>query len=122
FTFTLAGEEVVNGNPTSKISFEEQASPTFVQDGRTNLPAKGEIMVASDGAVLRTRLRVPDAARQITSFISVEYRREPTLDMLVPSTMREIYTAGVPYERVESTATYTNFHRFETSVRIVPEP
>jgi len=121
FTFTLAGAEQVGGVTTSKIKFEERARPTFIQDGRTDLPSHGEVCVAPDGSVMRTRLQIQNADRYISAFVMIDYRREASLDMLVPAKMQEVYAAGAPYERVNGVATYSNFRRFETSARIVPD-
>jgi len=121
FTFTLAGAEQVSGVTTSKIKFEERARPTFIQDGRTDLPSHGEVCVAPDGSVMRTRLQIQNADRYISAFVMIDYRREASLDMLVPAKMQEVYAAGTPYERVNGVATYSNFRRFETSARIVPD-
>lgn len=37
--------------------------------------------------------------------------------MLVPDTMHEIYSSD--FHRVEGTATYSNFRRFETEVKLL---
>jgi hypothetical protein len=121
FTFTLMGNENVGGVTTSKIAFEEHASPTFIQDGRSDLPSCGDVCVAADGSVMRTRLRIVNADRRMSAFVTIDYRNEASLEMLVPVKMQEIYTAGAPYERISGVATYSNFHRFETSARIVPD-
>jgi hypothetical protein len=121
FTFTLTGNENVGGVATSKIAFEEHASPTFIQDGRSDLPSHGDVCVAADGSVMRTRLRILNADRHISAFVTIDYRNEASLEMPVPVKMQEIYTAGAPYERISGVATYSNFRRFETSARIVPD-
>jgi hypothetical protein len=61
------------------------------------------------------------ASPGLTAVITVNYGRNSKLDMMVPMTMHESYSGlkGIP-EWVECEATYTNFRRFETSGRIVP--
>jgi len=122
FRFTLAGEEEANGAVSSKILFEEQAHPTFIQDGRIDVASRGIVWVRADGAIVRTRLEVIDRVSGINALIVVNYRRDARLEILVPGDMRELYrvTQGGS-ERVECEATYSNFRRFETSARIVPD-
>jgi hypothetical protein len=53
--------------------------------------------------------------------VDVEYRRHRAFDVLVPTTMSESYRERVPRgESVECRASYSNFRRFETSVRMLP--
>jgi hypothetical protein len=121
FTFALVGEETVDGAVSSKVGFEEQASPTFIQDGRRNVPSRGTMWIASGGAIMRTRLEVTDRYGGMAALIVVNYRRDPKLEMLVPADMHEFYrVTRAGSERIECEATYSNFRRFETSGRIVP--
>jgi len=122
FTFALAGHETIEGADTSKVTFDEQATPTFIQDGNRNLPTHGIVWVDDDGAVVRTRLDVRDPLHGLSAIIIVNYRGEPKLEMLVPVTMHEIYmAAGTNSERVECQARYSGFRRFETAARMVPD-
>jgi hypothetical protein len=122
FTFSVAGHETIDGVDTSKMTFNEQASPTFIEDGNRNLPTHGIFWVADDGAVLRTRLDVLDPRHGMWAMIVVDYRSEERLDMLVPVTMDETYVASGPNsEHVDCTARYSGFRRFETAARIVPD-
>ena len=54
--------------------------------------------------------------------ITVRYRREVTLGLLVPDEMREVYRiesrVGAP-ESIDARARYTNFRQFRTGARIV---
>ena len=58
--------------------------------------------------------------------IEVEYRPDRALNMWVPAEMREtcmrLNRIRQVDERIDSTATYSHFRRFETSGRIVDEP
>jgi hypothetical protein len=121
FTFVLAGQETIDGTATSKVAFDEQERPTFIQDGTRNLPSHGILWMADDGRVLRTRFDVRDMGRGLTAMITVNYRPDPKLDMLVPVTMHEIYRAGSPSEQIECNARYSNFRRFETAARLIPD-
>ena len=131
FKLTLQGEEMVDGVRVSKIAFDEKASPTVIQDNGRDRPARGMIWIAEDGAIVRTRLEVGDRLRGYTTSIVVDYQRDPKLEMLVPMTMHEKYMQimntytigplGPVGERIDCEATYSNFRRFETAARIVPE-
>jgi hypothetical protein len=122
FTFALAGQETIDGTATSKVTFDEQAQPTFIQDGTRNLPSHGILWMADDGRVLRTRFDVRDPARGLTAIVTVNYRPDQKLDMLVPVSMHEIYfAAGPASEHVECNARYSGFRRFETAARLVPD-
>jgi hypothetical protein len=122
FSFEPAGHETIDGVETSKVTFDEQASPTFIQDGNRSLPTHGIFWIAEDGAVVRTRLDVRDRLHALSALLLVDYRPEQKLDMLVPMTMHEIYlAAGSSSERVECQARYSSFRRFETAARLVPD-
>ena len=122
FTFALAGRETIDGADTTKVTFDERASPTFIQDGHRNLPTHGIFWLAEDGAVVRTRLEVRDPLRGLSAIVLVNYRAEQKLDMLVPVTMHETYLAAGPnIERVECHAQYSGFRRFETAARMLPD-
>lgn len=54
--------------------------------------------------------------------LRVEFARNDALDMLVPVEVREVFSASGGLEaRGDGVATYRNFRRFGTSVRIVPQ-
>jgi len=103
-----------------KIDFSEEASPTIVRSGETDLFARGEFWVEADsGAVRRSKLVVGGihaAVPQAT--IEVEYDRPPGLDLLVPVKMREKYKSLQKpcLDQVDAWATYANFRRFTVQV------
>jgi len=51
--------------------------------------------------------------------IVVDYGMEPRLGIWVPVKMTESYR--MPDETLEAVASYSNYRRFETSVRVVPK-
>ena len=74
------------------------------------------------------RTRAPDSRRTISSAsITVTYRQEPRLDLLVPSEMLETYeaptrsrfTGNETMSKVNCRATYSDFKRFGTSGRLI---
>ena len=126
FTFRIAGREKVAGSQTVKLAFTERGSPTVIAlNDKSPLLSSGLLWVReSDGAVLRTRLRIeaPQTAdgSGLAATISVDYRRDQKLEMWLPSYMEEKYAERrQPGERIDCWATYSNFRRFETSGRIV---
>jgi hypothetical protein len=48
--------------------------------------------------------------------VEVTYKLSSKLNMLVPDTMEERYDSE--FHRVDATATYSNFRRFETEVKL----
>jgi len=122
FTFALAGQDTIGGTATSKVTFDEQAAPTFIQNGTLDLPSHGIFWMGEDGRVLRTRIDIRDPLNRLSAFIIVNYGHDSKLDMLVPVTMHETYLASGPNaERVECHAQYSGFRRFETAARMVPD-
>ncbi len=122
FRFAPAGAETVGGTVTTKVTFEEQAAPTFVQDGKRNLPSHGILWIADDGHVMRTRFEVHDPIRELNALVIVDYHPDSKLDMLVPGAMREVYAAaGSTPEYIQCTARYSAFRQFETGARVIPD-
>ena len=93
--------------------------PTTVirgRDGR-NLPAEGRFWIeAETGRVLVTELIVDDDAVDAT--ITVRYDADNAMGHLLPVEMRERYDARRPDSRVDGTATYSHFRRFQVQVDV----
>jgi VWFA-related protein len=119
FTFRQKGRERIDDIEAVAIDFVESRIPTLISNsaGR-DVPAAGTLWVnPRDGAVVRTRLefrRFDDAGSR--GVIDVVYRWDPALSMWVPSRMTERYSAG--RATATTVATYEDFKRFQTSVRI----
>jgi len=124
-SFQKRGEEQLDGRTVWSVTFRERERPTLVRtpDGRSR-PARGTAWVNPlDGSVLRTDLefdgeRSGDAP---ATTITVLYRRDVTLALLVPYEMREVYRTetAAGSEEMDAVARYTNFRQFRTSARIV---
>ena len=130
FTYTMAGQEKMNGSAVWKITFAEHALPTVISLDGENWPSAGVAWVGADGVVMRTALTLVDPKTNTHASIVVSYRRDPKLDMWVPGRMEETYTRVAPgrlspqqvrmiSERITCVAIYSSFRRFETSGRIV---
>jgi hypothetical protein len=135
----LQGADGVRGTRASVIGFVETARPTLVRepDG-TNLVSSGRVWVEpGDGRVWRVewiyqpehreappvQLRGNAAQRAVvrapTPRLRVDFAPDQPLGMMVPRIMTEVF--AVAGGRGEGRATYTNFRRFGTSARIVPQ-
>ena len=109
------------------IAFTEKDSPTLIQDQRRGrVFSKGEFIVeAGAGRIRRTVLTAKSDPLRLE--LTTTYAPDDRLGILVPTLFRESYEYGSnsrtldsapEYERIVCEATYSNFRRFETSVRI----
>jgi hypothetical protein len=102
---------------TWEIAFEERDRPTIIRTplGR-DVVSRGSFAIdPADGHVLRSTLMLMD----MRATIVVDYGMEPRLGIWVPVKMTESYR--MPDETLEAVASYSNYRRFETSVRVVPK-
>lgn len=111
---------------TMRLMLEETVTPTIIQNpGGGNMPSRVFAWVEPlSGRLCRAEVRTRDAqhgARAIDAVVRVEFAREPNLDVWVPEKMYEEFL-DPPRGRGEGEAVYTNYRRFTTSARIVPQP
>jgi len=119
FTFRRTGRDRIDGVDTVVIEFHEERTPTLIMNrAGKDVPASGTVWVNPvDGVVIRTRLELQgfdDVGSK--AIVDVVYRKDPAVGMWVPSRMTERYTSGA--ETTTTDATYSNFKRFQTSVKI----
>jgi len=117
-TFRRRGHEVVDQREVWKIDFVERAPPSLIRTpAGPDQITRGSVWIdAAAGTVLRTYLNVvigPASQARIT----VEYATDAKLGFFVPVTMHESYERS--WSRIVTTATYTNYRQFSTSVRLV---
>ena len=123
--FRRKGTRTVAGFPTVEVAFEEKASPSLVRDRWTkDVPASGRFWIdETRGAVLRTEIEYDLETEKTThvvdswerGLVSTEYRRDVASGSLVPDSMTELYNLrGIG--RVEATARYGNYRRFDVAV------
>jgi hypothetical protein len=116
--FRKTAEETVDGVLAWVVSFEERARPTRIrttqaQDVRT----KGLVWIdPGTGRVLRSELDL-QLQRGLRARISTAYAPDERLGLWVPVEMKELYE--VEARTLTGTATYTNFRRFETDVKLL---
>lgn len=111
---------------TMRLMLEETVTPTIIQNtGGGNMPSRVFAWVDPEsGRLCRAEVRTRDAqhgARPIEAVVRVEFAREPALDVWVPERMSEEFLYP-PRGRGEGEAVYTNYRRFTTSARVVPQP
>ena len=119
FRFKHTGTTIFRGASVWIVTFEERDRPTIIRtpEGR-DVRSSGTFWIdPATGSVLRSELRTGQIpGRPLHSIIIVSYTRNARFDMLLPDDMNELYITG--RTRIEGHATYTNFRRFETDVRI----
>jgi hypothetical protein len=118
FTFRKRGTEVVENRNLWKLEFTEEARPSLIRTpAGPDQITRGSAWIDPDtGMVLRTYLNVVISPTSQAK-ISVDYRPEETLELLVPFRMQESYQQTL--SRITTTATYSNFRQFQTSARVV---
>ena len=116
--------EKIRGTETVLLRFDEISTPTIIQQPRT-----GDMKTVvwawiepTSGRLLRAQVTARDARLGGSPFVAeirVDFREDPKVGMLVPVEMNEKFF--VDQGTGEGTAKYTNYRRFQTSARIVPQ-
>ena len=125
FRYTNAGSATLRGVATTILAFEETVRPTIVrQPNGGNIVSSGRAWVEiKTGRILRVEWfydgEPHDPAIAVRPKLLVDFEFERTLGFLVPTRMEEVF--GVPYGTGDGVAVYTNFRRFGTGARIVPQ-
>jgi hypothetical protein len=124
--FSRGGTELVNGVNTWVVRFEERDRGGLIS--RVNggsIPARGRLwIVPDDGRIVRSELTLDNfvhARGKSAAEVTVAWREEAALQMWVPSEMRERYDGPSSNDLrfdISGVATYGNYRRFSTSVRI----
>lgn len=112
-----------------EVAFRETRKPTLIRtlDG-ISVPSEGSLWVdPAEGTIVRTKLHVREFGdkhsepQHGSADIEVTYRLVRELGMWLPATMLESYEAierSGAWNRITGHADYSNYRRFETSVRI----
>jgi hypothetical protein len=126
-SFRVAGTDAIRGTRTTRLAFEEKGGPTLIRgenDGRWVL-ARGLVWIEpASGSIWRAQVFYRDyvpghAIPAPEGEVFVDFVRHSALGILVPEKMREVF--HVPSGRGEGEAKYSNYRRFTTSARIIPQ-
>ena len=128
FSFDRKRVEHAGDTVLVTLKFVEKESPTLIRDlKRGRVFSRGELVVeASTG---RVRRAVLEATTDVKLELTTTYSPDERLGMWVPRQFRERYERGVSpnsrtfdsrteYEHIVCEARYTNYRRFETTVRV----
>ncbi|TAK16808.1 MAG: hypothetical protein EPO35_04565 [Acidobacteria bacterium] len=102
------------------VSFVERETPTLIIDtGGRPAYSSGQLTIdAATGRIERATLRVR-LSGGIDAMLTTTYRLEKKLEMWVPARFEESYTLGGRRpEKITSESVYSDYSRFDVSVRI----
>lgn len=119
----MDGNERILGVNATRVVFHEKVTPTLIVNPQGgDMPSTIRAWIdPANGRLLRAEVRTfkyPSAPRFENS-VDVVFEQEKKLGLLVPKEMREVFP-GDP-GRGKSEAVYSNYRRFQTSGRIVPQ-
>ena len=115
-------EALADADAIWMIEYREEQRDTMVKGpNNRDIPSRGRIWLDSrNGRVLQTELISEDT--DLRADITVSYRHEPGVDLLVPGEMREIYVVRRSDLRIDGRATYGKFRQFTVSTTEKPKP
>lgn len=104
------------------IEFKETGAGTIVRgEGGRDLPSHGRAWLDSrTGRILRTEQKSIDTF--VRADITVTYRKEPAIEVLVPAEMRESYFLVQRNTTISGRATYSKFRQFTVTTTEKPKP
>ena len=99
-----------------EIQFKEVAPSTLIRTtGDRDLPSHGRFWIdPPTGRVLVSELVLDDPF--VHGAVDVSYQSEPLLGFLVPAEMREEYIIRSTGARIQGTAKYSKFRKFQVNV------
>jgi hypothetical protein len=118
--FTLKTTEKIDDTDAVVVEFQETANPGLITAASGTVSTRGRFwIVPSSGAILRTELscRV-DRATWVEGTVLVNYKLEPSLDVLVPARMDEAYRRDSG-ESDGGQATYADFRMFNVDTKAI---
>lgn len=126
FSIRIAGSERIEGHHTTKLVLVENSVPTIIRafDGAQMRSIISAFVEPGTGRLWRADVIIRDPRPSVIEFdhvVSVRFRDDRALGLLVPSRMHEDFLAGSD-RKAWGDAVYSNYRRFQTSARIVPPP
>lgn len=125
FDVRLDGREKIQGINTLRIALVERFTPTLIRNPITiaDMPSVVRAWINDkNGQLLKAEVKTFASleAKEPENSIVVDFEQNEALGMLVPIRMREAFPVERP--RLGSgVANYSNFRRFQTSARIIPQ-
>jgi hypothetical protein len=125
FSFSRRDTKKISGVDTWEVRFQEQRAPTLTHgiQGESLLSSGALWIEPESGRILKTELRVenPFSEQTVKAVITVTYKPNESLGMLVPVEMEEEYTTR--FTTVTAVASYSNYRLFKVDVKSsVEEP
>ncbi|MBY0492646.1 MAG: hypothetical protein K2Y23_00400 [Cyanobacteria bacterium] len=125
FDVRLDSREKIQSTNTLRVSLVEQLTPTLIRNPVSNADMPSVVRAWINdrtGELLRAEVKTfaSLAAKEPENAIVVDFEVNKALGMLLPIRMRETF----PVERPRlgtGVANYSNFRRFQTSARIIPQ-
>jgi hypothetical protein len=119
FAFSRIGTEKVGGSLATAIAFTEHQRPSAIRVNNADAPASGTIWLnEGDGTVFRTEIGFTTLMLPRVS-IRVDFEKDLHLHSWVPIRMTEEYQRASDGEFTVTNASYSNFRRFDISVRVI---
>lgn len=121
FAFSVKRRTVEDGRIVVEVGYAERVSPTVIRDleGQGDIKARGTFAIdAETGRVLRSRMTLDYRGR--FADLRVEFQAAERLGLPAPHVMHDLYQDGGG--RLEGTAEYGNYRRFETGVGEITYP
>jgi hypothetical protein len=113
FEYRRRDNDRIDGHATWQIDFRETARPTFIRTPEyRDLPVSGRIWVDPISGVIH-RTTVTAEETHVTAKVTVAFRHEAKMEMLVPFEMEESYEVGS--RKIHGKASYVNYRRFQVS-------
>ena len=125
FSVRIAGKARVRGKNTTLLVFVEMVSPTIIlaTDGGDMRSIVKAWVETDNGRLWKAEVITRDTREKAFPFdavVAVDFNTHDSLGILVPVSMREEFFAGMR-RRGAGDASYSNYRRFQTSARIVPQ-
>jgi hypothetical protein len=120
--FERRGDDSIRRTKLAVIGFTEQRRPPLVNSGGQELVSSGKIWLEpSSGTIWRVEWTYAPAIGSPSS-LRVDFAMDDALGMMVPVEMHEnFFVIGGLNARGDGVAFYSNFRRFGTGGRIVPQ-
>jgi hypothetical protein len=125
FAHRVDGLEKIRGIETVRLLLSETSTPTIIQRAEGgDMPSLVTAWVEpGTGRLHRAQVKSRDARIGVPVFdavVWVDFKQDTTVGMLVPTEMKEEFYAG-RFREGTSQAKYTNYRRFQTLARVVPQ-